>query len=333
MQYVWIEDASDKRTICQTVLNDLPEWFGIPSAVADYVKGVADKPFLAAYRGTEAVGFYALREENPHTLDMYVLGVKKAYRNQGLGSHMQNMVNQYAREKGYMYLVVLTLAAKAESEAYAQTRPFYEREGFFPVYQSDSIWDENNPAQIYLRQVERRSVRKGPSINLETQRLVVRPYEQSDLLDFHTIFSDPEVMDTCEPPYTSQQSEKALKYFSESRIAYAVERKKDRTVIGHLLFKQRPSEEKGIYEIGWIFNRSAWKQGFAFEAAKAVMDHGFKTLDVHKVLAETLDPHKSLPLMKKLGMTHEGTLRNHVKHNGKWRDLHVGGLLAHESRE
>lgn len=331
MRYVWIKDPKLKEGICKSVLDDLPEWFGIPSAVTAYVGNVADKPFLTVYDGREPVGFYALSEENSYTLDMYVLGVKKAYHGKGIGTRLQEMVNRYARANGYHNLVVLTLAAKAASEAYKKTRSFYERMGFTPVYDSDRIWNADNPTTIYVLPLQRGHSPKGHDIFLDTGRLIIRPYRQEDFESFHRIFSDPEVMEACEPVYSRKRSETMLEHFISSRIAFAVEHKGERKVIGHLLFKQIPSEDEGVYEVGWIFNRAYWNQGYAFEASKAMIKHGFERLGVHKAVAETVDPHKSLALMKKLGMVHEATLRRHRRLNGEWEDLYVAGILAREN--
>lgn len=331
MRYRWIENPHIKQDICEEVLKDLPEWFGIPSALKAYVKGVSNKPFLAVYdtRG-ETVGFYALREENAHTLDMYVLGIKKAYQGQGVGRRLQNMVEQFAREKGYHQLIVLTLSEKANSDAYRQTRAFYNRMGFKALYQSDAIWGEKNPCSILVKHIDERSMKKGPALFLETQRLYIRPYRKEDLEAFHEIFSDEEVMDLCEETYSKTKSERVLRHFMDTMIAYAVEHKKEGRMIGHLLFKQVPSCDEGVFEIGWIFNKRHWNKGFAYEAAFAALEYGFETLGVHKVIAETIDPVKSLSLMKKLGMTHEGTMRQQTFHAGRWNDLYMAGILCSE---
>ncbi len=69
-------------------------------------------------------------------------------------------------------------------------------------------------------------------------------------------------------------------------------------------------------------------KGYAYEAARAMVDYGFHTLHLHKICAETLDAEKSLPLMKKLGMCLEGVFKQHVKTpQGEWTDVYWGGML------
>lgn len=159
---------------------------------------------------------------------------------------------------------------------------------------------------------------------IQTKRLIIRDYSPADLRDLHEIFSDPIVMRECEPVYTLEQTGEALAYFMEKSIAYAVTLADSGKVIGHALFSQLPPpDEKGIYEIGWIYNRNYWRRGYAYEASKALIDHGFQELKLHKICAETIDPVKSVGLMKKLDMTQEGIFRAHTKDlNGNWVDLY-----------
>lgn len=101
-------------------------------------------------------------------------------------------------------------------------------------------------------------------------------------------------------------------------------------VIGHILFAQLPPPDAaGVYEIGWFFNRKFWHQGYAYEASKALADYGFSELGLHKICAETIDSVKSVGLMEKLGMRHEGTFYSHTRDlDGNWTDLYWYGILS-----
>ena len=169
---------------------------------------------------------------------------------------------------------------------------------------------------------------------LQTERLIIRDYSPSDWQDLHEIFSDPTVMKECEPAYTEEQTREALAYFIEKDIAYAVTLANSSKVIGHALFAQLPPpDEKGIYEIGWIYNRAHWGRGYAYEASNALIGYGFQELNLHKITAETIDPVKSVGLMKKLGMSHEGTFRAHMKNlDGNWSDLYWYAICNPEEK-
>lgn len=159
---------------------------------------------------------------------------------------------------------------------------------------------------------------------IETRRLIIRDYSPSDWRDLYEIFSDPVVMRECEPAYTEEKTRDMLAYFIEKSIAYAVVLEHTGKVIGHALFSQLPPPDtEGTYEIGWIYHRDYWQQGYAYEAAKALIDYGFQEMGLHKICAETIDPLKSVGLMKKLGMSHEATFHSQARDSeGKWTDLY-----------
>ena len=164
-------------------------------------------------------------------------------------------------------------------------------------------------------------------MDIRTDRLTIRDYRREDWKDLHKIFSDPEVMKDCEPPYCETATREALAYFMENHIGYAVVLTETEQVIGHLLFHQLPSEAEGIWEIGWFLNRDFWRQGYAYEAAHAMIRHGFGAWKLHKIMAETIDPVKSVALMEKLAMVREGIFRSHVKDpGGRWVDLYWYGI-------
>lgn len=149
------EEFSDiiKEQICESVLRDLPEWFGIEEATKHYIQEVKKYPFIAIYENQEAIGFYSLREENKDTLDMYVLGIKKQYHGKGFGTALQEYVFKWAKQRGYTYVMVLTLSKSHKDIGYSLTRDFYHKLGFVDLYESSKIWDEKNPTQIMVKKL------------------------------------------------------------------------------------------------------------------------------------------------------------------------------------
>ncbi len=164
---------------------------------------------------------------------------------------------------------------------------------------------------------------------IETERLIIRNFTLDDAKDLHDIFGDEETMINCEPPYDFDKTKAFLESFCIGRHgAVATVEKRSQKMIGYILFNEF---DTGVYEMGWIFNRSHWRQGYAYEACKAVIDYAFCELNGHKVFAEAIDGVKSVGLMKKLGMTQEGIQRSQTLDNsGKWADLYFYGLLREE---
>jgi len=148
-----IKGAKEKQIIAKDVLRDLPEWFGIEESTKEYIQGVKDKVFFAAYDNEEHVGFFCLRKENDDVLDLYVLGIKKKYHRKGIGKALQMRVEEYAKDKDYQYLMVLTLAEKARDDGYLRTRQFYLDMGFIDFYQKDDLFDKDNPCQIMMKKL------------------------------------------------------------------------------------------------------------------------------------------------------------------------------------
>ena len=166
---------------------------------------------------------------------------------------------------------------------------------------------------------------------IETPRLIIRSFTAVDAADLHDIFGDAVTMENCEPAYDFEKTRKFLTSFCMERHgAVAAVHKESGKVIGYILFNEF---DEGVYEMGWIFNRSFWRQGYAYESCKAVIDYAFGQRKAHKVFAEAIDTVKSVGLMQKLGMQLEGIQRRQTKDNhGDWADLYLYGLLEENWR-
>ena len=162
--------------------------------------------------------------------------------------------------------------------------------------------------------------------------MIIRDFIPEDAADLHEIFGDDETMKNCEPAYDFDKTKEFLTSFCIGRKgAVAAVHKESNKVIGYILFNEA---DEGVYEMGWIYNRSFWRQGYAYESCKTVIVYDFGELKAHKVFAEAIDAVKSVSLMKKLGMQLEGIQRSHTKDNhGNWADLYFYGLLDDDWRK
>lgn len=165
---------------------------------------------------------------------------------------------------------------------------------------------------------------------IETERLIIRVFRREDLDELFEILGDEETMQFLEPPYDRDKTEKFLQEFCIDRKgALAVTLAPSDRLIGYLLFNRCGGHN--MYEMGWVFNKSFWRQGYAYEACSVLINYAFSELGVHKVFAETVDAGKSVPLMEKLGMKREGVQRGHVlSFDGKWIDMYLYGLLRED---
>lgn len=140
---------------CEAILRELPEWFGIESAIVEYVRAIEALPtFLALDERNHAIGFMSVKRHFPQSADLYVLGVCKEHHRAGVGRALLQCVEHWLRAEGVRFLQVKTLAATANYEPYDRTRRFYESMGFTPLEVFPTLWDENNPALIMIKLLE-----------------------------------------------------------------------------------------------------------------------------------------------------------------------------------
>ncbi|MFE5804379.1 GNAT family N-acetyltransferase [Streptomyces sp. NPDC056491] len=145
---------------------------------------------------------------------------------------------------------------------------------------------------------------------LHTERLVLRPWRGSDLDPWAAMNADPEVREHLGDPLTREQSAASMARFRAAfdRRGYgwwAVEVRATGEFIG---FAGMDDVDDGLpftgVEIGWRLARASWGLGYATEAARAVLAHGFGTLGLPEILAVTTAGNlRSQAVMRKIGMT------------------------------
>lgn len=151
----FIIDCDRKADIAGAILNQLPDWFGLPDSTKKYIEDSRELPFWAYMEENQPKGFIVLKETSPHTAEIYVMGVLKEHHNQNIGTRLFREFEQYAGEKGYEFLQVKTVQ-KGHYEEYDRTNAFYEHLGFREFECLPTLWDEWNPCQIYIKAVESR---------------------------------------------------------------------------------------------------------------------------------------------------------------------------------
>jgi len=87
-------------------------------------------------------------------------------------------------------------------------------------------------------------------------------------------------------------------------------------------------------ELGYWIGKPYWQAGYCTEAARAVVTYGFESLGLHRIHAfhMTRNP-ASGRVLQKIGMCHEGCLRQHVNKWEVFEDLALYGLLKSEREE
>ena len=147
-------------------------------------------------------------------------------------------------------------------------------------------------------------------MRIETERLILRPWKESDLTPFIRMNRNSEVMrffpDTLEPAQTEQLYRDLVQEFSEYGYgAYAAEEKVSENFIGFIGFHHARLAVSfcPCIEIGWRLDRAYWDKGYATEGAKACLLHGFSNLNLDELYSFTsMLNHPSQRVMQKLGM-------------------------------
>ena len=138
-----------KAKIARVVLESLPDWFGIVESRECYIKDSAGKIFFAAFADGRPVGFVYLKETGKDTVELAVFGVLKEYHRTGTGRLLFAHAKEAALRQGYSFIQVKTVQM-GKYPIYDDTNRFYLALGFKELEVFPTLWDENNPCQIYI---------------------------------------------------------------------------------------------------------------------------------------------------------------------------------------
>ncbi|MDV3456677.1 GNAT family N-acetyltransferase [Sphingomonas sp. HF-S4] len=145
---------------------------------------------------------------------------------------------------------------------------------------------------------------------IETPRLILRGWRDSDREPFHAMSQDERVMATLGPLLWRDESDALIDRVQRilddmGYTFWAVERRSDGAFLGFCGLKPGAEETpiEGEIEIGWRLAYDHWGRGYAREAAQASLDWGWANLDVPRIAAITsVDNDRSWGLMERLGM-------------------------------
>ena len=177
----------------------------------------------------------------------------------------------------------------------------------------------------------------APFTSLETERLILRRFADTDLPSFLAYLNDPLVAryQTWES-YTEQQARETIEGQKDLNpglagkwFTFAVELKETGALTGHIALDTKANEKQA--EIGFTFARAFHGKGLAFEATSAVLGYIFMQLELHRVVAITdCENERSIALLERLGMRREGHFIKNVWFKGKWGDEYSYAILREE---
>lgn len=142
-------DKDEKRTITRCILEALPEWFEVEESREKYISECADQIFLAAKENGTNAGFLCLKETGRDTVEVAVMGVLKSHHRNGLGRQLIEKAKEIAMDNGYSFMQVKTLQM-GKYDDYDKTNLFYQSCGFKEFEVLPTLWDIDNPCQVYV---------------------------------------------------------------------------------------------------------------------------------------------------------------------------------------
>ena len=142
-----------KASLCMPILRSLPDWFGIEAALAHYAIAIDHLPTWLAGEADQVVGFVSLKQHNPYSAEVYVIGVQPSLHRKGIGRALLQQSQEWLSRQIVEYLQVKTLGPSHPDESYARTRAFYAAMGFMPLEEFKQIWDEHNPCLIMVKRL------------------------------------------------------------------------------------------------------------------------------------------------------------------------------------
>ncbi len=170
---------------------------------------------------------------------------------------------------------------------------------------------------------------------LQTNRLTLRTYSPSDIPALVPLIGAREVAATTlriPHPYAESLARDYIGRVQEdlasgSCLRLAIILRLSDSLCGGVGLMIEPDHHRA--ELGYWIGVPYWGNGYATEAATAVVKYGFETLGLHRIFAgHFANNPASARVLKKIGMRHEGCQRAHILKWGEFLDLEMYAMLA-----
>lgn len=177
---------------------------------------------------------------------------------------------------------------------------------------------------------------------IETDRLILRRFENADAAAmFHNWASDPEVTKFLMwPTHSSPEVSEAIlrvwvkSYEDDHYYQWAIVLKENGSEPIGSISAVHMDDNVDMVHIGYCIGRNWWHKSITTEALQAVIDFFFDTVEANRVEArhDPRNPHSG-GVMRKCGMTYEGTLRQSDRNNQGICDVACYGILRSEFKK
>ena len=174
---------------------------------------------------------------------------------------------------------------------------------------------------------------------IETERLRLRLFRPGDAPAVHAYQSREDVCQFLlySPRTLEEVQTKLAEYAQRTQLVadqdflqLAVEHRETQAVLGEMVFVLRSTVNQTA-ELGWVFHPDQHGNGYASEAARALLALGFETIGLHRIVAELAPQNTaSVRLCARIGMREEAHFVRDILVDGQWEDTGVHAMLREE---
>jgi RimJ/RimL family protein N-acetyltransferase len=170
------------------------------------------------------------------------------------------------------------------------------------------------------------------------ERVRLRAVEHDDLPRFVAWLNDPEVLEGLAVflPLSQAGEERWYQNMLESPpaehpLVIEVRREDGWMPVGncglHKIDPKNREAEVGIF----IGEKSCWNQGYGTDAMRLMLEHAFRTLNLHRVFLRVMEPNRrAVRCYEKVGFVHEGRMRQAEYKHGEYLDVLLMSVLQQE---
>lgn len=161
---------------------------------------------------------------------------------------------------------------------------------------------------------------------LESERLFFRQLTQEDYADLCSILQDEQVMYAYEHAFSDEEVQQWLerqrmRYEKDGFGLWAVCLKENGQMIGQAGLTMQDWDGRQVVEVGYLFKKAFWRQGYGTEAAICCRDYAFHTLSVPAVYSIIRDTNTA---SKKVAQ------RNQMRKVGELVKYYYGCVMPHD---
>ena len=168
---------------------------------------------------------------------------------------------------------------------------------------------------------------------IHTERLILRPFTLTDAPQVRALAGDRKIYETTlfvPHPYEDGMAEAWISthqagFYEGQGVVFAI------CLANGDLIGAISLNKAGLFnraELGYWIGVTHWNQGYCTEAAKAVLEYGFKVLGYHKISARHFAGNLSSGrVLEKAGMRREGSLQDDVIKDGRYITVELYGIV------